>query len=787
MQNVSEQYKNAIKQPLRNRSTMFVSIGKIDPTAQLSARVDDTSTAIYYSDNESIFNGSTNRDYSTLEMNFTPADGSMFFTPRSTETEIPLLDTGFTSNALMQNTLSDDVLIYAVFDEVETPTASNPFVLVIKFADGSAPDTVSLYLRWDGDAYYGWSSLPVTNNQVRVQTSSAPTGKYHISGFKMRGSYATDNYRRMRVKSVKFGDGLPVYADIIENTEQTNYCSKIDENLPTSDVTVNLINYDNRYDADNPNNPLALLDSGKREVNIYYGYDVDGNETWEWVHGGKFLSDSWSSGKYKASITARDELQSNNNLFVHSNTELGRFHKAGYWLEQIMSELGIDDYEYDSDMDNIDMGLSLVKTMPAKQALQMLANYCCKTLFVDDNNKFIITSATNLTEEVTIDSDAITVTDVSYTQAFTGSLTETYELVEAVVVCHGRQVYKESVDVSGSSYSYTFVPRYGKGEYDVSIVGRKTASTPDFEITANDILNDVNIEKEELVKEVVVPYYTPVFLSTTETTVMDETVVIPSDNYVYTKSFNDVIYGDITVSIVIDLADESDLISYTATRLETPTLDVIYGEDYEINIDTDKYIYCIYEYDSSDTQINTIIINASTYSYTPSSASVVSAVAFIRYPNDANISTSDVTSFIFKQLVESYEQDPTDYWFYTLNAGTYHIVIKAGGYFNFTSANVIYPVNATGKSLTWDNPLVGDKDRALIVAQFVGDYYASNIQYDYEYRGNPELNTNDIILQENDFVSDMQVVVTEHTIKFNGGLSGNITARRRITNGLGNT
>jgi hypothetical protein len=112
--------------------------------------------------------------------------------------------------------------------------------------------------------------------------------------------------------------------------------------------------------------------------------------------------------------------------------------------------------------------------------------------------------------------------------------------------------------------------------------------------------------------------------------------------------------------------------------------------------------------------------------------------------------------------------------------GTHTLEIDAECETLYTSTNVVYPVNDTGKELEWKNPLVDTAARAEIIAEFVGEYLRSNISYDYDYRGNPKYDANDTILQENDFVQDMQVVITEHTITFDGGLKGHITARRRI-------
>ena len=709
MQNVTEAYKEAMKLPLRNRSDMRIVIGDVNMTAQLSAESSvGYSKEIYYANMDGIFKNNANRDYSTLEQDFTPADGSMFFAPRE-NSGMPYLETGYTSNLLMDTTMSGNDLNYiAFFDDIDPPSASNPFVANITFSDKGAPTTASIFFQWDDSAWYGWGSVEVVDNKVRVMSTSAPSGYSKITGLWVRGAYTTASYRRLRIKSITFGDGTVIYSDIIEKSEQTDYTSHINENLPTRDFKCDLINYDARYDADNPNNPLAILDEAKQTLNVYYGYDVTGQGGYEWVHGGKFIVDSWSSGKYKASIMAKDELQNNDRLFIHSNTNLGRFARAGYWLEFIMNCLSPDpnhpiEYEYDSDMDDIIMDLTVVRTLPAKQILQMLANYCCKTLYIDNDGKVIISS----------NQDEAT----------------------------------------------------------------------DFEMTSYDVLDDMQINKEELIKEVCVPYYSFGYIPTDETVLVDETVEITENGYTYEQSFGDTIYGFVSVEInkYPYMATESNLVQYTNSLLVTPNEVVSYGTSYMISVDTANRIHEIYEYDSGNTRINTISVSNYSYYYTPTSANVAKMVVTVKNQSGTAIVPSDVQEFYMAEnvMLVGYPDEPLDYWYGMLNIGTYNIKITAGGYFKFTSALAKYQVNDTGKTLTWDNPLIGTQARALEVAQFVGDYLKSNLSYNYKYRGNPELNANDVITQENDFIADMEVTVSEHKIGFNGALSGEITARRR--------
>ena len=73
---------------------------------------------------------------------------------------------------------------------------------------------------------------------------------------------------------------------------------------------------------------------------------------------------------------------------------------------------------------------------------------------------------------------------------------------------------------------------------------------------------------------------------------------------------------------------------------------------------------------------------------------------------------------------------------------------------------------------------MSDMEMAEDLANWLGEYYKSGIEYEYNTRGNPELDANDIVYQENEFYKDMKVNVYRHTINFNQSFSGKVTARR---------
>ena len=81
-------------------------------------------------------------------------------------------------------------------------------------------------------------------------------------------------------------------------------------------------------------------------------------------------------------------------------------------------------------------------------------------------------------------------------------------------------------------------------------------------------------------------------------------------------------------------------------------------------------------------------------------------------------------------------------------------------------------------TVTWRNPLISDMNMASSLAEWLSDYYLAGVEYEYDTRGNPELDADDIVYQENEFRDNMKVNVYRNTLKFKQAFSGSITARR---------
>ena len=89
-------------------------------------------------------------------------------------------------------------------------------------------------------------------------------------------------------------------------------------------------------------------------------------------------------------------------------------------------------------------------------------------------------------------------------------------------------------------------------------------------------------------------------------------------------------------------------------------------------------------------------------------------------------------------------------------------------------------VSNAGETKYCENPLIATIEHAKMVAEWLGFYYSNNKSYDVEYRGEPAIDSADILFMESDIVNNLQVEVEKHKIQFNGALKGSLELRRAM-------
>lgn len=108
------------------------------------------------------------------------------------------------------------------------------------------------------------------------------------------------------------------------------------------------------------------------------------------------------------------------------------------------------------------------------------------------------------------------------------------------------------------------------------------------------------------------------------------------------------------------------------------------------------------------------------------------------------------------------------------------IKIAVKGYkYNVSTAYTVQTINNRGTDKEWQNPLISNAEHGKLVTAWLADYFASGIQYELDYRGEPAIDCGDTIGQENKYDPDLKTIVEESQITFNAGLLGGGLITRR--------
>lgn len=89
-------------------------------------------------------------------------------------------------------------------------------------------------------------------------------------------------------------------------------------------------------------------------------------------------------------------------------------------------------------------------------------------------------------------------------------------------------------------------------------------------------------------------------------------------------------------------------------------------------------------------------------------------------------------------------------------------------------------INTTGENKFLENPLISNGEWAKDVAEWLCNYFANNVSYSVDYRGDPRLNSQDIIHMESEVINNLQVEIEKLSLNFNGAWSGQLEMRKAL-------
>lgn len=737
MQKVSKAYKESMKSSLRERAYIMISFGLVNQEAQAKATVDNGSYA-YYSNKDNIFGEHIDDTvYATLEEEFTKVDGSMFFLPRATEGG-RYYDTGIVSDKLVSEARCEVVISLNII-------ATDFKGLTINFGENYPVDfdivgSTGQTIEFRGNTKSKWSTEEVLENTTYIK----------LVFYKMKNPQS-----RLRIYSIMFGYGLVYYNDSVMSSALDSYVSPIGADVPQFDFSVTLKNYDHYFNVDNPNSAINYLETGQ-EMDIMYGYQTPGSDTIEWIQGNHLWCSEWESDDNTATIRCQDIFRNMDGEYVK-----GLYSAAGkscYALaEEILKDAGISEYYIDPRLKKL-YSNNPIPRVKYKEALQIIANACRCVLTQSRDGKVQIKSnfmpsasiATNGEETYSNAANVLTDTPKVEYATLAGNYTPT-DGTMFFLPRNGKAALTTgyvSKEISGANGTFTKNPVVTitmeaiRAYYGLKLVFG-TALPAAFTIRTykgGEPVNEYPVEKDEI-------NTTSIILRD-----FDDFDVMKIEFTKTAKPYNRIVLNYFSLSDDVDFTmNRRDMTSSPkAIKQELIKEVIVPCYTYQENNREENLVY--EDIDVVAGEVETYYIQDPSYGYKVKLDEVEGKATVVAWSNYFVTIKFNVTGS-FKLEVQGYR---------------YKIVEKYA----------TVSLNARGKTVKWKNPLISNTTMANELAAWLADYYTAGIEYEYDTRGNPELDATDIVYQENEFHDGMRVNIYRHTVNFKQAFSGRVTARR---------
>lgn len=737
MQKVSKAYKESMKSSLRERAYIMISFGLVNQEAQAKATVDNGSYA-YYSNKDNIFGEHIDDTvYATLEEEFTKVDGSMFFLPRATEGG-RYYDTGIVSDKLISEARCEVI--------ISLNTIATDFKgLTINFGENYPVDfdivgSTGQTIEFRGNTKSKWSTEEVLENTTYIK----------LVFYKMKNPQS-----RLRIYSIMFGYGLVYYNDSVMSSALDSYVSPIGADVPQFDFSVTLKNYDHYFNVDNPNSAINYLETGQ-EMDIMYGYQTPGSDTIEWIQGNHLWCSEWESDDNTATIRCQDIFRNMDGEYVK-----GLYSAAGksyYALaEEILKDAGISEYYIDPRLKKL-YSNNPIPRVKYKEALQIIANACRCVLTQSRDGKVQIKSnfmpsasiATNGEETYSNAANVLTDTPKVEYATLAGNYTPT-DGTMFFLPRNGKAALTTgyvSKEISGANGTFTKNPIVTitmeaiRAYYGLKLVFG-TALPAAFTIrtyNGGEPVNEYPVEKDEI-------NTTSIILRD-----FDDFDVMKIEFTKTAEPYNRIVLNYFSLSDVVDFTmNRRDMTSSPKAIKQKLIKEVIVPcYTYQENNREENLVY--EDIDVVAGEVETYYIQDPSYGYKVKLDEIEGKATVVAWSNYFVTIKFNVTGS-FKLEVQGYR---------------YKIVEKYA----------TVSLNARGKTVKWKNPLISNTTMANELAAWLADYYTAGIEYEYDTRGNPELDATDIVYQENEFHDGMRVNIYRHTVNFKQAFSGRVTARR---------
>lgn len=735
MYQTSQEYKESMKRPVRNQSYMKIQLGLINQEAQQTAGLSDTNKYNDFSDAESIFNQHTVRRYATYESNFWKANGISFFLP---EKKSDYRKDGITSTNLFEESFHVKFVFGCGKSDIKGLTIKfgrnypTKFTIVTDNATSFEYENTEELFKSD-DVFENTESIELVITEMNVQNT------------------------RVRIDYIIFGLGLEYDDEWISEASSNTTLSAINEDLPESEFKVTLCNDNQLFNVDNPSSDINFLESGQK-VNVMMGYMLDDGNI-EWIKMHSLYVSEWSADDSSATITAVDILK-----YLDEKYYKGIYYEDGISLYDlavlVLTDAGLNEDEYyiDSYMKKVYVHNPL-PNVTHKEALQIIANAGRCIMDYDRNGKIRIRVAFKPTYDTTSNGETY------FSNAPTiDNLTEKNQYAtceQNFWKADGKKLFVPTDHHQDTGYISASISDEN-GRFDVNPMLTRTLEA---KYKAYGIM--INFSGN-LPKKIVIRTYA-----------------------------DDVLNNTLTIASGIEQATEInyDFPEYDRLEIEFPETEPnsrIHIDYLSLGAETSYSL----EYDDLYStpvgnqleKIKNVKVSRSLYSKSATKEDLTSETITysgenqIYYLNDPcygySVAISNAKSGQSAKIVSSGAYY-VEVAFSGVKTGENIEVAITGYKYNVATSYYSQPVHNRGTEKEWKNPLISFDDHCQEVAKWLADYFASGIEYELDYRGEPAIDCGDVIGQENKYDPDLKTIVEQSQITFKSGLLGGGLRTRR--------
>lgn len=749
MKSVSNAYKASMKAMLRNRSYVRITFGNVDTTAATDGEWESNGAASI-SEFETVDYAYQYGDtYVSLELNRWALDGKSLLVPTGEDVQ-----DGFISS-LMSDAEGNFTTPPVITREFSLKHIFPGLTLTFDTRQQEWPLEVTADFYLNGEVV-DTQTVSITSVQTTITTTATEIDKVTITFDRCLP------YRRPRLENVLYGLNVQFVNKDIVSTQQKHDVDPLSRRLPTETMQFTILDYEHKYDPDNPAGIYAYVDKNS-PIEIQFGYELPDGSV-EWLKPDNYVLNAKPSAQNnQATFNGTGLIGSLTGTFYKS--KLGS--KSLYNMaEEVLLDAGLTLTEQGTNPWEIDEALKDMFTTAAlpidthMNCLLLIAHAACCRLYTDDDNIIHIrpfgVTVIGIYNGVWADNGHVWFSE--WDTVDKGNTAEntyaTFELNRWTLGGENQIILPDSnagqrgyisEAMTGADGSFTNPPVFTK-TFDVP------HDLPVLAIRFDTVLN-------EFPGAVQVKYYHDDTLLDTQTAAIDSVEVYVSSNLAIECT-------KIEVTMIGNLPYRRARVTKVYYRETDFTLDFTsIGENSQkiSKIDELKSVSVArYSYTASN--------DASTL-FEGTTTETELHVEFSGLAQDVQISVSGgtlVSSNIYARAADL-----------VLSSGTKTVTIT-GKTLTENSVVVSYPVAQSGEIDKEENPLITNDTMCQALANHVKSYLQMRNTYEANYRGNPEMEVGDIIGLQTLYTDEMDALILVDEITFDGSLSGKMTVKGLI-------